>query len=761
MRHRAIITRSERSSPIARLVQSAGLTVARFGGMKIGKYVPVQLANKLFNPDAITAYGVAYTISPAAYACVSLIAETVATLSMQLFVGEGDERQPMKRTDGNALDRWLNPNPYDDCYTFTEALAANLMVFGTSFVHKDRMGQAPKTADGPRAVVRELNCLNSECVMPLPGPRRTIKMYKYLVDGDWLTYQPEDVCMIRLWNPNPDDPRGLSPMSAAMLGIESKRNLDKFLNASAKTGGGMPGIFSVKEMVSNDQRDAFLNRIREKWKSVERMMEPDFFPADMTFQAAANTLAEMEFVETQKLTTAEIARIYRVPPVLVGMKEGGGLSDAGATTDMLLFWEHRIKPLLTRIQRALDKGLWPEWYVSSGTVTGEFDLSRVLPLVSAYLEQAKGAVAAAGTQVLLVNETRKRLGDRPLDSSELQELKDQAPTPAPLGAGAGPDAPNAGGPRPTTTVATPPKKKPASQRLSRESLVDAGELQLERASATAERLWRSIIEGQFDRMVARMRDLYAPAKRVIIPELEDILSLIEDEHDRKDVSTFLQRLVEATGQGAIDIVPRSLLAQALTFDLQARAVRIFLKEHEQRAIAMPNETTKRQLRIALADLIQQGAGMDELARAVQDVRDVRIANTATIARTESLAALNFAAIEGYKQTGVVDEMEWATSRDEVVRGLQNGAEWDHVSMDGSVTRIGELWTVRRVKGGFETLRHPGDPKGSTGNIINCRCRTIPRFAASAVVKRTALWFDRAAIEGRHRATPLLNGTASR
>ena len=97
---------------------------------------------------------------------------------------------------------------------------------------------------------------------------------------------------------------------------------------------------------------------------------------------------------------------------------------------------------------------------------------------------------------------------------------------------------------------------------------------------------------------------------MIIPDVEEVIAAIEDDEDRREVETFLQRLVEATGQGAIDTIP-TMLARAVGFDMQARAVRQFLKENIDRAIIVPNDTTRRLLRMSLADGVQRGETLSE------------------------------------------------------------------------------------------------------------------------------------------------------
>jgi HK97 family phage portal protein len=712
--------------------------------------VPVQWALRQFRPEAGIAYAAAYAVSPDVFACVSLIAETLATLDLDLYVGDGDKRRKLEEAPMNPAERWDRPNAHDDEYTFGEALAANLMTFGNGYILKDRMGVA-----GPPREITVL-CGDTSMTRPIPGPNRTIAKYQMWSDGRWKDVATEDMVHIKLWNPDPTDPIGLSPMSAAMLAIQSKRNGDKMLDAMMQTGGGMPGIFSVKEAVSPEQEEAFLERLRAKWRNFARLFEPDFFPGDMAFHPTSNTLAEMEFVELNKLSAAQVAKVYRVPPTFVGVKDGGGLSDAGAKTDMLLFWEHRMRPLLKRIERALDKGLWSEWRVSEGKVTCKFDLSAVLPLVEVYLDHAKAMVEVTGGPLLLTNEGREKLGDEDLDDAELEQLKEQSPR----GQQAQPSS--TGDPAPAVVPAPAPagtkngNKRPkvtASKRLSRDTLHEAAEIQLERAQAQGERVWKTIIEGQHERVQGKLLGIFGEAGRVIIPDVEEVIAAIEDDEDRREVETFLQRLVEATGQGAIDTIPDYLLARAVGFDMQARMVRQFLKENIDRAIIVPNDTTRRLLRMSLADGVQRGETLSELSNRVQEVFDVRRANTATIARTEALSALNFAAIEGYAQSGAVDEVEWATSRDEMVRGNKPHDEWSHVVMDRKVVKIGDLWTVPRNRGaGSETLRRPGDPKGSAGNIINCRCRVLPviRTSTQRRTERQPLWWDRAAVEGHAR-----------
>ena len=186
------------------------------------------------------------------------------------------------------------------------------------------------------------------------------------------------------------------------------------------------------------------------------------------------------------------------------MKDGGGLSDAGAKTDMLLFWEHRMRPLLKRIERALDKGLWSEWRVSEGKVTCKFDLSAVLPLVEVSPRSREGDGRGHGRPAA-ADERRAREARR--RGSRRRRTRATEGT-VPAGQQAQPSS--TGDPAPAIVVPAPApagtkngNKRPkvtASKRLSRDTLHEAAEIQLERAQAQGERVWKTIIEGQHERV---------------------------------------------------------------------------------------------------------------------------------------------------------------------------------------------------------------------------------------------------------------------
>ncbi len=85
----------------------------------------------------------------------------------------------------------------------------------------------------------------------------------------------------------------------------------------------------------------------------------------------------------------------------------------------------------------------------------------------------------------------------------------------------------------------------------------------------------------------------------------------------------------------------------------------------------------------------------------------------TIARTEVVSASNMGSIMGAEQQAAEFEVDmnklWLATRDGRTRDAHNDADGQAKKMKESFVVAGEL------------LDFPGDPKGSPGNVINCRC----------------------------------------
>lgn len=132
-------------------------------------------------------------------------------------------------------------------------------------------------------------------------------------------------------------------------------------------------------------------------------------------------------------------------------------------------------------------------------------------------------------------------------------------------------------------------------------------------------------------------------------------------------------------------------------------------------IRMVSDVTLNRIRRVLQQGIDEGLGIEEIARRMENSNAVNRIRARVIARTEIVSASNRGSLLGAQSTGLTLNKEWITSQDSNVRTYQNSS-FDHAESDGDVVASNEPFIVSG-----EELEYPGDPRGSAGNVINCRC----------------------------------------
>jgi len=136
-----------------------------------------------------------------------------------------------------------------------------------------------------------------------------------------------------------------------------------------------------------------------------------------------------------------------------------------------------------------------------------------------------------------------------------------------------------------------------------------------------------------------------------------------------------------------------------------------------------NDTTKKQLRKALAEAIYEGDSLTERKKVLIEAAEKEFmkmdeVRALLIARTESCATLNAGSNELYKAEGI-QYKEWIATLDDRTRD-------SHLLMDGVVIPIEEKFEVpatSQTAGGW--LEYPGDPSADASEVCNCRCTEAP------------------------------------
>ena len=159
---------------------------------------------------------------------------------------------------------------------------------------------------------------------------------------------------------------------------------------------------------------------------------------------------------------------------------------------------------------------------------------------------------------------------------------------------------------------------------------------------------------------------------------------------------------------------------------QRLALQYIQAEAVRRRIVGIVETTRANVVAAIDRGQRAGLGVDQIAKDITENSPIRSRTRAhIIARTETHGAANYGANEAAKATGLKLKKEWVSVQDHRTRdfGQSDGIldDFDHRSANGQIVDMDQPFVIAGKSGQPEMLMYPGDPNGSPGNTINCRC----------------------------------------
>jgi len=276
----------------------------------------------------------------AVYACVRILAETIASLPLNLYryTDNGKEKAVDHQIYSLLHDE---PNPEMTSFVFRETLMSHLLLWGNAYAQIIRDGRG-----------------NVLALYPLLPDRMTVDrtltgelFYEYRKDTGYIILRPEEV--LHIPGLGFDGLVGYSPIAMAKnaigMAIATEEYGAKFFANGANPGGVLehPGV--VKDPA----------RIRESWNAVYQgsgnAHRVAVLEEGMKFQSIGIPPEQAQFLETRKFQTEEICRIFRVPPHLVANLDKATFSNIEHQS--ISFVVHTIRPWLVRLEQGMNKAL--------------------------------------------------------------------------------------------------------------------------------------------------------------------------------------------------------------------------------------------------------------------------------------------------------------------------------------------------------------------------------------------------------------------
>ena len=285
----------------------------------------------------------------AVYACVRILAEAIAGLPLHLY------RRGKNGSKDKAADHPLysllhdEPNPEMTSFVFRETMMTHLLLYGNCYSQIIRDGRGQVTALYPLMPNQ----------MSVDRDERGQLYYTYLrsneeaatMSGSTVYLMPEDV--LHVPGLGFDGLVGYSPIAMARNSIGMALACEEYGAKFFANGASPSGVLEHPGTIKD------ISRLRESWNSVyggsKNAGKLAILEEGMHYAPISISPNEAQFLETRKFQVDEIARIFHVPPHMIGDLERSTFSNIEQQS--LEFVKYTLNPWVCRWEQALTRAL--------------------------------------------------------------------------------------------------------------------------------------------------------------------------------------------------------------------------------------------------------------------------------------------------------------------------------------------------------------------------------------------------------------------
>ena len=236
---------------------------------------------------------------------------------------------------------------------------------------------------------------------------------------------------------------------------------------------------------------------------------------------------------------------------------------------------------------------------------------------------------------------------------------------------------------------------------------------------------RPQIERTLSALMRDMVDSYEDADFVGLPAdaNQQVLDMLGETY-----STAMRMAGQPMIDGLKDCFPQFETKQDED-DLFQQFIDEFIERYGAAKVQQILETTRKQIMSVISEGQSEGLGVEEIARLLREaIPEFSRVRSRVIARTEAHGSSQYAQFRTAQQSTRPLVKQWNSVDDTRTRSFIEDDEYDHRVMDEQRVALEQPFMVPTIFGTREPLMFPGDPAGTAGNVINCRCSTTFRRA---------------------------------
>ncbi len=285
----------------------------------------------------------------AVYCCVRILSEAVASLPLQFY--KYNENGGKEKAVDHPLYFLLHdePNPEMTSFVFRETLMSHLLLWGNAYAQIIRNGRGEVIALYP--LMADRMQVNRDADGKLYYEYQMNSDDAHTMKGSAVRLAPSDV--LHIPGLGFDGLVGYSPIAMAKNAIGMAIACEEYGAKFFANGAAPSGVLEHPGTIKDP------SRVRESWQSTfggsGNANKVAVLEEGMKYTPISISPEQAQFLETRKFQIDEIARIFRVPPHMIGDLEKSSFNNIEQQS--LEFVKYTLDPWVARWEQAMVRSL--------------------------------------------------------------------------------------------------------------------------------------------------------------------------------------------------------------------------------------------------------------------------------------------------------------------------------------------------------------------------------------------------------------------
>jgi HK97 family phage portal protein len=294
------------------------------------------------------------------YSCVLLISDTISTLPIDSFIRRDGDRVPYR-----PQPAWIQRPDVDLLRSeHYQQVLISLLLDGNAFVRvfRDNSGQV-------------INLVVIDPYRVRVTRNKVTREIEYIIDE----YQEVPVSkrdMIQITEMRKaGELRGMSRVTELKDNLGLSSALQSFASRFFGQGATTSGIIETPQGLNSEQAKQLVDGFNSRHNGFRKAHKTGLLTGGAKFVRTGVNPDEAQMLDSRKLAIEEVARIFRVPPHMIGVTTPGAQSYASVEQNSINFVTHTLRPYIAKIEDAysvlLPQGAFIKFNVD-GLLRGDF-----------------------------------------------------------------------------------------------------------------------------------------------------------------------------------------------------------------------------------------------------------------------------------------------------------------------------------------------------------------------------------------------------